>query len=329
MRRASSLIAFAIVVGGMPLAAAADTAFTLRDVDVFTGPGSEYPPVETLPPNTRVDVAGCLSDWSWCDVIFSDSRGWVYAGDLGYPYQNSRVAIIEYGPRLHIPVIAFSLPAYWDAHYRSRPWYRERDVWVNRVHAQVDRGGRPPQGRAERAASSTGAAPTLSAPTGAAGPSQQPSNGGQQPQYTEPRQPDETMQRSNTPPASRLQPSQISPQQSQVAPDSRARDGNERSPQPLSPARTTQPSQSGPSAQSRPEIRPPENRPPDNHPPEARQPDNRPAAGRPSADRPPEARPSESPGTREQGPPSDRGEREGKGAQPDRRGDNGPDRDRQ
>ena len=150
MKQATSRILFALAVAAIPLSASADNAFTMRDVEVYTGPGSEYPPVATLPPNTAVEIAGCLSDWSWCDINFADSRGWVYAADLGYPYQNNRVVIIEYGPRLGIPVVAFSLPAYWDAHYRGRPWYRERDVWVNRVHAQVDRGGRPPQGRARR-----------------------------------------------------------------------------------------------------------------------------------------------------------------------------------
>ena len=149
MKRAFSMIAFAALAGAWPLAASADNAFTLRDVEVYTGPGSEYPPVASLAPNTRVDVAGCLSDWSWCDVILAGMRGWVYAGDLGYPYENRRAAIVEIGPRVHIPVISFSLPAYWDAHYRGRPWYRERDVWVNRVHAQVEHGGRPPEGRAQ------------------------------------------------------------------------------------------------------------------------------------------------------------------------------------
>jgi uncharacterized protein YraI len=64
-----------------------------------------------------------------------------------YPYQNNRVVIVEYGPRLHLPVIAFSLPGYWDSHYRGRPWYRERNQWIGRVHLQGDRGGRPPAAR--------------------------------------------------------------------------------------------------------------------------------------------------------------------------------------
>src|SRR5213078_1805973 len=122
----------------------------------------------------------------WCDVNFADSRGWVYAADLGYPYQNNRVVIIEYGPRLGIPVVAFSLPAGWDAHYRGRPWYRERDVWVNRVHVQVDRGGRPPEGRPARAAQSSQGGPSPSASmTPQPGQASQPQ---QQPQATQPPQ---------------------------------------------------------------------------------------------------------------------------------------------
>src|SRR5436309_15090778 len=108
MKQASSRILFALAVAVIPLSASADDAFTLRDVEVYTGPGSEYPPVATLPPNANVDVAGCLSDWSWCDVIFADSRGWVYAGDLGYRYENRRVAIIECGPRINV-LPAFAL----------------------------------------------------------------------------------------------------------------------------------------------------------------------------------------------------------------------------
>ena len=62
MKQMSSRILFALAVAAIPLSASADNAFTLRDAEVYTGPGSEYPPVATLPPNTRVDIAGCLSD---------------------------------------------------------------------------------------------------------------------------------------------------------------------------------------------------------------------------------------------------------------------------
>jgi uncharacterized protein YraI len=155
----------------LPLAAAAEEAFTVRDTDVFAGPSSEYPPIGQLPLNAGVEVFGCLSDWSWCDVGFGPNRGWIYAGDIVVPYDNQRVAIIEYGPRIHVPVVTFSLTAYWDAHYRGRPWYGERQQWVSRVHIDANRGGPPPAGH-ERAASVAPAAqqpmPTRAAPAQAA-----------------------------------------------------------------------------------------------------------------------------------------------------------------
>jgi|SRR5690242_19127309 len=137
---------FVLAIAAMPAVAAAQDAFTLQPTDIFAGPSSEYPQIATLPPNTEVGVAGCLSDWSWCDVTFANDRGWVWAGDLGYPYENRRVAIIEFGPRLRLPVVTFSLNTYWDAHYRSRPFFRERNVWVSRVHVEGTHGGTPPHG---------------------------------------------------------------------------------------------------------------------------------------------------------------------------------------
>ena len=144
---------FVLAIAALPGIAAADDAFTLRPADIYAGPDSEYPVIAQLPPNTEVGVAGCLSDWSWCDVTFANARGWVYAGDLGYPYEGRRVAIIEFGPRLHIPAVTFSLVSYWDAHYRSRPFFRERDQWAGRIHVEANRGGHPPHGArvAERA----------------------------------------------------------------------------------------------------------------------------------------------------------------------------------
>src|SRR5512142_2297969 len=110
---------FVRAIAALPGIAAAEDAFTLHPTDIYAGPDSEYPPIAQLPPNTEVGVAGCLSDWSWCDVRFANDRGWVWAGDLGYPYEGRRVAIVEFGPRLHIPAVTFSINSYWDTHYRS------------------------------------------------------------------------------------------------------------------------------------------------------------------------------------------------------------------
>jgi len=103
----------------------------INGADIFAGPGSDYPVVARLAPGVGLRINGCLNDYQWCDVSFGPNRGWAYAGDLGYAYQNNRVPVIEYGPRLALPVITFSLGNYWDRYYRGRPWYGERHQWEN------------------------------------------------------------------------------------------------------------------------------------------------------------------------------------------------------
>jgi uncharacterized protein YraI len=131
MRRTTLLLCFAALIGA-PGVASAQRAFVLDPVDILAGPGNGYPVVARLAPGVRVNVQGCLSDYSWCDVTFGGNRGWVYAGELGYPSQSGRVPIVEYGPRLGLPVITFSLGSYWDHYYRNRPWYHERGDWERR-----------------------------------------------------------------------------------------------------------------------------------------------------------------------------------------------------
>ena len=129
MRRLGLVATLGALLLGAPLAANAQRAYALGGADIFAGPGSDYPVVAHIAPGVGLRINGCLSDWQWCDVSFGPNRGWAYAGDLGYTYYNNRVPVIEYGPRLALPVITFSLGNYWDRYYRGRPWYRERGTW--------------------------------------------------------------------------------------------------------------------------------------------------------------------------------------------------------
>lgn len=129
MRRFGLLASIAVLLCAAPLAANAQRAWAINGADIFAGPGTDYPVVAHLAPGVGLRINGCLGDYQWCDVSFGPNRGWAYAGDLGYAYQSSRVPVIEYGPRLALPVITFSLGNYWDRYYRSRPWYHERGTW--------------------------------------------------------------------------------------------------------------------------------------------------------------------------------------------------------
>jgi uncharacterized protein YraI len=112
--------------------ASAQMAFTTQPLSVFAGPSTGYPVVAQLPPGTHVRVMGCLSDWSWCDVLFAGNRGWAFAPQLSYNFQGSQGPLFSYAPRLGIPIVPFTLGSYWDRHYRGRPFYSDRDVWMHR-----------------------------------------------------------------------------------------------------------------------------------------------------------------------------------------------------
>ena len=141
-RVASWLGAFLFVVS---TAASAQDAFTTRTVSVRAGPDTSYPTVAVLGPGAPVQVIGCLDDWSWCDVVFADNRGWVYSPFLSYVYQGYRVPFYSYAPSFGIPIISFSLGSYWDRYYRGRPWYGRRDYWANRAPVHVRPSGPRPQ----------------------------------------------------------------------------------------------------------------------------------------------------------------------------------------
>jgi uncharacterized protein YraI len=115
-------------------AVCAQEAYTTRPVSVRAGPARDYPLVATLAPGTPVSVAGCVTDYQWCDIITGGIRGWVYARGLQYVYEGRRVPIYGYGAIIGLPIVAFSLLSYWDNHYRNRPFYRDRPRWENRPY---------------------------------------------------------------------------------------------------------------------------------------------------------------------------------------------------
>jgi hypothetical protein len=107
-----------------------------------------------------VTVFGCVRAYQWCDIAWRDARGWVQGDDLVYLYQQRRVRLIEYGPRIGLPVVVFSFDTYWNRHYRSRPFYTERTRWRtvwrdgdgrrDRVRIDIDRDKTKTERRTDR-----------------------------------------------------------------------------------------------------------------------------------------------------------------------------------
>lgn len=126
------------------VADAQSSAYTNSPAEIYAGPAPDYPVVAQIPPGTALDVFGCLSDYSWCDVALPGVRGWIDADQLDYPYQGNYVPLLEYGAIIGVPVTGFAIGAYWDRYYRHRPWFHDRDRWERRAEPRIGPGGMPP-----------------------------------------------------------------------------------------------------------------------------------------------------------------------------------------
>ncbi|WP_321885293.1 SH3 domain-containing protein [Paraburkholderia bannensis] len=110
-------------------ALAQSQAFTSTTVNLYAGPAGDYPVVAQVPGGVSLAVMGCVAGYSWCDVSLPGLRGWVYGGYLSYPYQGARVPLMNYGATIGLPILTFSLGAYWGSYYRDRPWYGNQSRW--------------------------------------------------------------------------------------------------------------------------------------------------------------------------------------------------------
>jgi uncharacterized protein YraI len=126
--------ASALLVAASATLAQAEPAHTSKNVHLRAGPARDYPVVAILPAGLEIEVRGCLADYRWCDVIAGVQRGWVYAANITYAYQGNEVPVLGYGQAIGIAVLAFALFDYWGEHYRTRPWYPDRQRWLHTPH---------------------------------------------------------------------------------------------------------------------------------------------------------------------------------------------------
>ncbi|WP_343665912.1 SH3 domain-containing protein [Paraburkholderia tropica] len=161
------LAGLATLVAAPAPALAQSQAFTSMTVNLYAGPAGDFPVVAQVPGGVSIAVMGCVSGFSWCDVSLPGLRGWVYGGYISYPWQGARVPVMNYGPTIGLPIITFSLGAYWGSYYRDRPWYGNRARWSR--HPGPRPGpppairppshGRPPGGPGNRPGSGQGHRP--------------------------------------------------------------------------------------------------------------------------------------------------------------------------
>jgi uncharacterized protein YraI len=101
------------------------------DVNMRTGPGTNYAKIATITAGASVEVLGCPS---WCQVQFAGRRGWVSSNYIvtGY-YERAPAPIVVY-ERVQRPVVVYErapMPprAYWRD---RRPWWDDRyETWYD------------------------------------------------------------------------------------------------------------------------------------------------------------------------------------------------------
>lgn len=143
--RAAAVLSIAMMALPCATRAQSQVAYTAKPVNLRAGPARDYPIVAVLPGGYPISVQGCVPQYTWCDVIAGAYRGWVYAGNINYFYQNTYVPVLTYGPVIGIAVLGFVLDDYWGRHYHDRPWYPERQRWSHHPPVPPARYGAPPR----------------------------------------------------------------------------------------------------------------------------------------------------------------------------------------
>ncbi|ANW05762.1 SH3 domain-containing protein [Bradyrhizobium icense] len=130
---------FAAAMLLMPAAALAAPGIVTTTVSLKAGPGEGFPTVDRIPGGARVNIHGCFRGKAWCDVSWSDDRGWVSSRYLQYLYRNRYVYLPDYVDEIDVPIVPFVLTSYWSSHYAGRPWYHRRTHWSGywRSHERV------------------------------------------------------------------------------------------------------------------------------------------------------------------------------------------------
>jgi uncharacterized protein YraI len=115
----------------VPLWASAAKGFVVADISLQAGPDTQYPrrSRNSTPARTRRSRAASLTN---CDIASNGDRGWVPGTFIEETYNSQRVVVFDYGARIGIPIVSFSIGTYWDHYYHSRPFYAERQQWESR-----------------------------------------------------------------------------------------------------------------------------------------------------------------------------------------------------
>jgi hypothetical protein len=115
LNRAISMLTVAAGLAFSATAAEASPAWLVDNVNLRTGPGTDYYPLAVLPSGSQVEVYGCLQGYTWCDVAYGNLRGWLSSRYLSIFYDGP--IYIPYHPRFEVQI--YREPPRWIPPYEG------------------------------------------------------------------------------------------------------------------------------------------------------------------------------------------------------------------
>ncbi len=138
----SMILAFsAFFLVAAPTAAQAATAYATNNLHLRAGPDGRYPSIGIVRDGERVELLGCVAGEQWCEVETREGEyGWVAAYYLRMTTPTGRrVTIIEEKANGGVRVTIYNPHSYWDRHYKSKYFYKDRDKWLGKPPHYHDR----------------------------------------------------------------------------------------------------------------------------------------------------------------------------------------------
>jgi len=140
-RSIAALAAIALLPA--PAAAQPMQGYAASATRLYAGPLRDFPVLRRMRRGSMITVYGCLRDWTWCDVTSGTDRGWIAADALRVNHKGRRRAVAN---GMGVTLSRFLFGTYWDGHYSSRQFYRQRQHW----QLLSDRAYRPEWGEREK-----------------------------------------------------------------------------------------------------------------------------------------------------------------------------------
>ncbi|WP_339107609.1 DUF1236 domain-containing protein [Thioclava sp. GXIMD4216] len=91
-----TVAAFAtLATAGLATSASAFPAMLGTDSSLRAGPGADYQVSSTVPQAANIEVDGCISTGSWCQVSYGDNTGWTPASNIAIHEGNNIVYLAD------------------------------------------------------------------------------------------------------------------------------------------------------------------------------------------------------------------------------------------